>query len=133
MSLSGGAARIESWNHSTVALILAAPPGHRARASGATVVARNHDPIHPQSVCFSIVSPAYNEAENLEPLIEEVGRAGEAVFALVEGGGAFEFILVDAHRRTRVHRLRCGSIFFPGRGREQSNTFPPEPEHGPTV
>lgn len=46
-------------------------------------------------VRLSIVSPAHNEAENVEHLVEEVGRAGEAVLALVEGGGAFEFILVD--------------------------------------
>ena len=46
-------------------------------------------------VRLSIVSPAHNEAENVERLVEEVGRAGQAVLALVEGGGVFEFILVD--------------------------------------
>ena len=63
--------------------------------SGATLVTNAMTPTDGIPVRLSIVSPAHNEAENVERLIEEVGRAGEAVLALVEGGGAFEFILVD--------------------------------------
>jgi len=45
---------------------------------------------------ISLIAPAQNEEENVERLIEEVGRAGESVAVLLGGDpGDFEFVLVD--------------------------------------
>ncbi len=51
-----------------------------------------HDPSerHPgEPITLSVVAPAHNEVENIEPLVEQVGAA------LTDAGVAFEFIIVD--------------------------------------
>lgn len=53
------------------------------------------DPGHPvaDSLALSVVAPAHNEQDNVQPLVEEVAPAARQA-ATVFGGG-FEFIIVD--------------------------------------
>ena len=47
------------------------------------------DPHNPHPIELTVVAPAHDEVDNVEPLVEQVGKA-------LEGAGiAFEFILVD--------------------------------------
>jgi dolichol-phosphate mannosyltransferase len=48
------------------------------------------------AIALSVVAPAHNERDNVERLVEEVGRAGrETAKALGDLEGSFEFVLVD--------------------------------------
>lgn len=79
---------------------------------------------------LSVVAPAHNEQENIEPLVQEVGSA------LNELGIGFEFIIVDDgstdRTRERVKTLMRGSPWLrlvamtqtpPGKGNGQSAAF----------
>jgi len=85
---------------------------------------------------FSIVAPAHNEQENVPALVEEVGRAGRAVAALMGDAEAFEFVLVDdgSTDRTRAIALELArerpwlrvvamTNTPPGKGNGQSAAF----------
>lgn len=56
-------------------------------------------PMEVQRVALSVVAPAHNEEGNVERLVEEVGRAAEAVTRAMAPAGvappSFEFVLVD--------------------------------------
>ena len=48
------------------------------------------------SIALSVVAPAHNEQDNVQRLVEEVGRAGsETARTLGDDAGSFEFVLVD--------------------------------------
>lgn len=59
------------------------------------------------TIILSVVAPAHNEAENIDRLVEEVGRAAGALAERLGRPGAFEFVLVDdgSTDATRLHAL----------------------------
>lgn len=85
----------------------------------------------------SIVAPAHNEQDNIDRLVEEVGRAGAAAARALGGGESdFEFVLVDDgstdQTQARVRALmpsrpwlRCVAMTNtpPGKGNGQSAAF----------
>ncbi len=89
---------------------------------------------HPR---ISIVAPAHDEQENIPGLVEEVGRAGEALARALGGGPSdFEFIIVD-DGSTDATRARAAELAEarpwlrviamqgtpPGKGNGQSAAF----------
>ncbi|HBS28642.1 MAG TPA: glycosyltransferase [Phycisphaerales bacterium] len=60
----------------------------------------------PDRPLLSIVAPAHNEQDNIERLVEEVGRAGGNVANKLGNRNAFEFILID-DGSTDLTRLRA--------------------------
>lgn len=87
-------------------------------------------------LALSVVAPAHNEQDNIERLLDEVGRAAEGVTRELGEPGSFEFIVVDdgSTDRTReilvqgaAHRpwLRIVAMTNtpPGKGNGQSAAF----------
>ncbi len=85
----------------------------------------------------SIVAPAHNEQDNVERLVEEVGRAaGELTRKLGGGGDGFEFVVVDDgstdQTQLRLRALMASRPWLrcvvmsntpPGKGNGQSAAF----------
>lgn len=87
-------------------------------------------------LALSVVAPAHNEADNIERLVEEVGRAAGAVADRLGRPGAFEFVLVDDgstdQTRSRALALAASRPWLrvlamtqtpPGKGNGQSAAF----------
>ena len=89
------------------------------------------------TILVSIVAPAHNEQDNIDRLVDEVGRAGAAVAEALGGSSTdFEFVVVDDgstdQTRARVQALmpgrpwlRCVAMTHtpPGKGNGQSAAF----------
>ena len=95
------------------------------------------------ALLLSIVAPAHNEQDNIDRLVDEVGRAGEAVVAASRGihpeeglAGGFEFVIVDDgstdQTQARIRALMPGRPWLrciamtntpPGKGNGQSAAF----------
>lgn len=87
-------------------------------------------------LALSVVAPAHNEEENVERLVEEVGRAAGMVAGRLGRPGEFEFVLVDDGStdgtRGRALAMRAGRPWLrvlamintpPGKGNGQSAAF----------
>lgn len=90
----------------------------------------------PNRIALTVVAPAHNEQDNIERLIEEVGRAAEAVAEVLGAPKSFEFIIVDDGSTDRTRDLITAAMTTrpwvrtiamtntpPGKGNGQSAAF----------